>query len=959
MSTSSQYNPFSFRTTQVTIIATVLYLVLLGAILSVHYSVPPAPENTTPQQGINLTSAWLDLEELSEAFRPWNSRRNEVVRDWLVDRVQDLASGNGKSVSVLEGTSSGSLGADSDVVIWKDTESNATFVDSWRQQPWTCYTESQNVIVYIRGEDDEQGAWWNSSKSNEFGGVLVNAHYDSVSTGYGATDDGVGVVTILQLISYFTSTGQTPQRGLLALLNNGEEDGLYGAHAFSQHPASKFPRIFLNLEGAGAGGRATLFRSTDAEVTGFYSSVKSPFGSVISADGFKRGLVRSGTDYSVFTEDLNLRGLDVAFMAPRSRYHTDQDDARNTNLDSVWHMLSAALSTTKAMTGYTGDDFQGVNAGNDGVWFDLLGSAFVVLELNTLFALCVTLLVVGPLLLVILEVFIAKQDKWYPFARKEHVDGPDENDEEPIPLHGIRGFARFPLSLFIAVIAVVALAYLLTKVNPYILYRSPLVVWTLFLSAFFAVSWFLLNLGDRVRPTALMKWYSFLWIYVFSWIALVLATVGAHNFGVAGGYIILIYNASVFLAFVVGYLEFFALPKRQKYVQDIIEDHDHQEHEPEGGRAARDGDEATERTGLLSRGGHRDHDTFTGIARRSTRDTDDGHGNNDSPHSKAYPGEQAWSANLPTWTWLIQYLLVVPINVILVGQFALLSMSALHQTPADGNPVLSIYLIMAALTVLLLVPLLPFLQRFSFHLPLLLLVAFIGCLIWTMLAFPFDREARMKYYFVQNVDLATGTNNVSISGIDGYIQQIIGQLPSAAGQSVNCGDTSSGLRNGLATCSWEGLHPNVVASGNTTSSTTPEASGLTDWVTYNVTAINSTTASFTFQGRETKNCRVIFDTPVQSVSIAGAATDPRHEPVGEGGSTQLRLFSRDWEKEFQVNVSWAVGREAKGQKGRLGCLWAEADRIPALQELKRFEPVWSAVTKHDDGLVVGWRHWKI
>lgn len=85
----------------------------------------------------------------------------------------------------------------------------------------------------------------------------------------------------------------------MALLNNGEEDFLNGARAYSQHPISAFPYTFLNLEGAGAGGRATLFRSTDMEVTRKYAQSKNPFGTVVSADGFKSGFIRSQTDYVV------------------------------------------------------------------------------------------------------------------------------------------------------------------------------------------------------------------------------------------------------------------------------------------------------------------------------------------------------------------------------------------------------------------------------------------------------------------------------------------------------------------------------------------------------------------------------------------------------------------------------------------------------------------------------------
>lgn len=185
----------------------------------------------------------------------------------------------------------------------------------------------------------------------------------------------MGVVSVLQLISHFTDA-KTPirPRGLIALLNNGEEDFLNGAYAFAGHPISKLPRTFLNLEGAGAGGRATLFRTTDTEVTRFYKKVPRPFGSVLSDDGFKRKLIRSETDFRVFVDKLAMRGLDVAFWAPRSRYHTDDDNVAHSSITSVWHMLSASIATLEGMMEYSGEEFNGekgtAGTGSEGVWFD-------------------------------------------------------------------------------------------------------------------------------------------------------------------------------------------------------------------------------------------------------------------------------------------------------------------------------------------------------------------------------------------------------------------------------------------------------------------------------------------------------------------------------------------------------------------------------------------------------------
>lgn len=63
----------------------------------------------------------------------------------------------------------------------------------------------------------------------ELDGVLFSAHFDSVSTAPGATDDGMGVATLLSLVDYFAKN--QPKRTVVFNINNGEEDGLYGAHA--------------------------------------------------------------------------------------------------------------------------------------------------------------------------------------------------------------------------------------------------------------------------------------------------------------------------------------------------------------------------------------------------------------------------------------------------------------------------------------------------------------------------------------------------------------------------------------------------------------------------------------------------------------------------------------------------------------------------------------------------------
>lgn len=682
-----------------------------------------------------------------------------------------------------------------------------------------------------------------------------------------------------------------------------------------------------------------------------------------------------------------MRGLDVAFYEPRARYHTDQDGARETSRDSVWHMLSASIATVRQLASHHGSNFEGradrngkldTGKGSSSFYFDLLGLVFLVGKLHTLFALSVTLLVAGPIILILLEVLLIKADKWYLFAGRRYLRSSD--DDEAIRLHGRRGWSRWLFGCVVATGITILLAYLVTKINPYIVYSSEYAVWAMFSSAWFAIAWLLLAGAANIRPTALQRAFCLLWLYIFSWIALVITTVGENNFHIASGYCFVFFNFSAHLALLISYLELFALPTKQKYVEIALAAQADSASIRPASRASRrlldstaadDAGEPTERSSLLSHADDRaSKQTFAFGHRRADRDEvpDD----TDQPLlSRAYLDEQAWSSSLPAWTWTLQFLILVPINIIIIGQIGLVIISSTHQTPADGNSVLTIYLLLASITVLLLLPLTPFLHRFKYQIPTFLFLVFIGCLAYNLLAFPFSREARMKYYFVQHMDLDSGVNNVTLAGLDGYIQDVIAEMPSAAGQPFHCGDTSMVNRNGLVSCSWHGLPPNVVPRGYEALESVKKGNKTEKpyqrWLSLNVTH-DGDTALFSLRGLNTKICRLVFDNAVESISIEGGASSPLQRAVGDDGSYQVKLFSRDWDKNFRVNVTWPAASTssakgvAKGQTGRAWCSWADVNQagaIPAYDELHRNEPTWSVVTKTADGLLEGFKQFVV
>lgn len=853
---------------------------------------------------------------------------------------------------------------------------------SGRRAGTSTYFEGNNIVVYIRGTEDEDGEWWlpvpHTRTTHGKGGVMVNAHFDSVSTGFGATDDGMGVITTLQLIKYFTTPGNTPKKGVVALFNNGEEDGLYGAKAFLSHPMASFVHTFLNLEGAGAGGRATLFRSTDAEVTRAYGKSQHPYGTVMSSDGFSMGFVRSETDYVVFRAE-GFRGLDLAFWEPRSRYHTDQDDARHTSKDSLWHMLSASVTTVKSLTSDTSNRFVGPRGdkeadkvengrGSDGVWFDLFGGVFAVFRLKTLFAWSLTILIASPLILVLVTYFLVRTNKYYFFTGTIKPDG---HDSEPIALDGWRGAFRFPVVLTISTALTVGAAFLLRKINPLIIYSSHYSVWAMSISLFFSSFWFMMAGCNFVRPSALHRGYSFIWMFILGWAILIAATISEDRLKLGGGYVFVFYQGAIFLATFITLCELFGLPTKDSVVEtfhDENETRDALESLPQsdGGLQATqtdtDENEATETTPLVGRGDGPSPllgTTFANRYRQAVAVSDAGDGADESlDESKVFGYEQKWSANLPTWTWLLQFLLVGPFMLVILGQAGLFLVTATDQTGVDGSPLLIPYLIVALFSVLLILPIGPFLHRITHHIPVFCFLIFVGTLIYNLVAFPFSSSNRYKAYFQQTVDLDTGLNEVNIVGVEEYVREIISYIPSAAGQSISCVERPD-IRAGLEFCAYEGIAPNVV---NNVKYGVPPEKGYEDWLHFNVTRVSQQNkATFNIQGLETKTCILRFDDPFISFQVEGAApSDGKWSNVPESGSDQIKLWHRDWNRKWVVDVEWPVSEGKnpgdEGRSGRVVCLWSDHNlpgTIPALDEAQGYAPEWTSIVKIAEGLVEG------
>src|SRR5690349_6116695 len=83
--------------------------------------------------------------------------------------------------------------------------------------------------------------------------------------------------------------------------------------------------------------------------------------------------------------------------------------------------------------------------------------------------------------------------------------------------------------------------------------------------------WALLKTADRLRPSALQRGYAHIWLFGFSWVALVGATVLAHRHSLASGYLFAFLHSALFVATLITLFDCFALPGKHDFAVEVVE----------------------------------------------------------------------------------------------------------------------------------------------------------------------------------------------------------------------------------------------------------------------------------------------------------------------------------------------------------------------------------------------------
>ncbi|KAL0955569.1 hypothetical protein HGRIS_001809 [Hohenbuehelia grisea] len=986
---------FAFRLIPTTLLAILVYVVIFVSVLVTDQ----VPSISKDQHGLDLSQAYSDLREITNKPHPYNSHSNDQVHRHILSRVQGIAQTH------------------PDVHVVNDLLSNG----SWSSRGYGVYFEGTNILVKIDG-----------SEAAESNGVLFSAHYDSVSTASGTTDDGMGVVTLIQLVDYFARN--QPKRTVVFNINNGEEDWLNGAHAFLKHPWSALVDTFLNLEGAASGGRPILFRATSSSPLRAFSSshVPHPHANVISADAFARGVIRSGTDYSVYTEGADMQGLDLAFYKGRSRYHTKYDAIPFTDggKRSLWSMMEAALGAGLALAN---DDSTHTPDADAPVYFDLFGSALILFSLPTLITANIVILVLGIVFLILLAacahiILLETQRR----AQAQNGNAPHAPDQRSALRHlwdrlislgwlpGLWRRAKFWVALTASLALQVGFVALIVYLNPLIVYSSPYVVLLSSLSLAYLSLSVIMNIPVKLSPYparsrfslgrfALIpeqqKYTTLMQTYLLTWLLLIAATITSKNSGIGGLYAVTAWNIVAWTGCALACMEEMvgargtkvweaqghgALVGGRRMVRGVRYDApqgqaSEDEAETPDGEEAHGGEVETAPTEITPLIAQQRRASYSAKLEGEAQDPED-------------HGAIGW--------WIAQMLVVVPLPVILVSHIGVILVGALPQTLADGSSAVVVYAALSFVSLLLVLPLAPFMIKMHRLVSVIMLALFAATLLYSSVVFPFSQDAPLKVFFQQFVHVDLGLANTThlhlpdahaeplsvttaLTGLKDYLPGIIAELPSADGKIIDCAPDPA--RVGLTTCKWPSdltPSPGFASIGE---SDPHRGHGQPHrkraWLNASVVRLNATAAQVKLRGTNTRSCRVYLDTrAIEAYEVEGGAGGMQHGyGVGEEGLREVRLWSRTWDREFVVDVVWKdEGRtdvdNAQGMlganevpsgefKGRVACEWAEyesgstgnsaAARIPAYEEVLTFLPKWAVASKSNDGLVEVWAEFSL
>ncbi|MEM7414112.1 MAG: M28 family peptidase [Gemmatimonadota bacterium] len=300
--------------------ATVIALVVMAGLSTAgRYAPQPVPANA-PESEFSSARAMATLIEIARAPHPVGSPEHARVRDFLVDRLEQL----GLEPEVQTGV--------------------AHIQGNGRGRAAT----TRNIVARIEGTEPT-------------GAFLITAHYDARDQSLGAADAGSGVVAILEAVRA-AQTGEPFRNDVIILITDAEEIGLMGARTFAaEHRWMEDVRVAVSLEMRGSDGPAIMFETNDQNgwiVRQFAESDPYAYANSLAFEVYQR--MPNDTDFTILKE-AGVQGLNFAGIDGAPAYHQRYDDPGHLSESTLQHHGEHALAS---MRHFGQVDLSEVNAPN-------------------------------------------------------------------------------------------------------------------------------------------------------------------------------------------------------------------------------------------------------------------------------------------------------------------------------------------------------------------------------------------------------------------------------------------------------------------------------------------------------------------------------------------------------------------------------------------------------------------
>ncbi len=273
--------------------ALIIAIVLIASIVGLWLDTPP---DASQEEGVfSATRAKVHLDKICDRPHGIGTQALAEKRDYIIEAFRDL----GYQPRLFIGKYKNSWGSNNHIL---------------------CKTE--NILVVKKGSiGDKQ--------------VFISGHYDSVSDSPGAADDGHSIASMLEVATLIKD--KTFKNDIVFYISDGEEEGLFGAQAYSENFNLDSIGVVLNFEARGNAGPSYGFEWSNNNywlVEAFAEATTKPIANSLSYEVYNR--MPNGTDLTKYL-DKGVPGINHAFIDGFSYYHSPLDNIDNLDMGSFQH----------------------------------------------------------------------------------------------------------------------------------------------------------------------------------------------------------------------------------------------------------------------------------------------------------------------------------------------------------------------------------------------------------------------------------------------------------------------------------------------------------------------------------------------------------------------------------------------------------------------------------------------